>query len=175
MVFDKTKPANTTKLRNVGEVIRPNWDAIEAGEATFKPQALNLADRDDAGLASNPTAIAHTIILYSKQDGDSKPQAYAIDPDSIITKLTGGSLTDASPGKYVMPNGLTFIWGSAAATTAWLEKTFALSGFANNCFHISGNAIGSTEAIGYEFVSKTKFKVKGSSGTPTFYYFAIGN
>lgn len=89
MAFDKTQPTNSTKLRNIGTVIRPNWVAIEEGDSSFKPTAFNLADRDDAGIASDPTAIAKTIILYSKDDGTGRSEGYAIDPSSKISHLTG--------------------------------------------------------------------------------------
>ena len=78
MAFDKTKPANTTKLRNVGEVIRPNGNAIDTADATFKPHAINLIDRTAEGLAVDPTDISDATILYSKQDGAGDAQAYSI-------------------------------------------------------------------------------------------------
>jgi len=176
MSWDKTQPTDTTKLRNLGTVIRPNWDAIETADSTFIPEALNLTDRTAAGLAVDPTAIADAMIAYSKQDASGNPQLYAIDPSSVITKLTGGSLTAASPGKLVLPNGLTFIWGTGTATTSFITKNFDLSGFANNCFHISGSANGNTNAIGFTISSKTQYTVKhNGSGSQSYFYFAIGN
>lgn len=91
MAFDKTEPQNTTKLRNLGIVIRPNWEAIEEGLESFSPWAMNFADRTALGIANDPTAIADTVITYSKQDASGDPQLYAIDPASVITQLTGGS------------------------------------------------------------------------------------
>jgi len=87
MTWNITSPTDTTKLRNLGVEIRPHWEAIETADSTFKPQALNLADRTALGIDNDPTAIADTIILYSKQDGAGKPQAYAIDPDSGIAQV----------------------------------------------------------------------------------------
>lgn len=89
MAWSKVEPQNTTKLRRLGIVIRPNWEAIEEADATFKPQALNLADRTPLVAPNDPTAIAASVILYSKQDGAGKPQVYSIDPDSSISQLTG--------------------------------------------------------------------------------------
>lgn len=176
MSWDKTQPTDTTKLRNLGVVIRPNWEAIETADSTFIPEALNLADRTAAGLANDPTAIADTVILYSKQDASGDPQAYVIDPSSVITKLTGGSLTAAASGKLVLPNGLTFIWGSGTATGTFVTKSFDVSGFANNCFHVSGSGNGNTNSFGFTVVSKTQYSVKHSgSGAQAYFYFAIGN
>ena len=89
MAWDKTKPANSSKLRNLGEEIRPNWEAIESAEATFKPVGLNLDNRTALVIANDPTAIADSVILYSKEDGAGDPQGYAIDPDDSISHLTG--------------------------------------------------------------------------------------
>ena len=165
MAWDKTQPQGSTKIRNLGDVITPNWDAIETADDTFKPEGLNL-DKN----AVDRTAIADAIVMYNKAN-----ELYAIDPSSVITKLTGGSLTAASPGKIVWPNGLTMIWGTGTASTAWVTKNFDLTGFATNCFHISGSAKGATVTIGFDIVSKTQYKVKASSVTPAYYYFAIGN
>ena len=96
MAFNKTQPQNTTKLRNLGIVIRPNWEAIETADSTFIPEALNLTDRTAAGLASDPTAIADTVILYSKQDASGNPQIFSIEPSSTIYQLTGNNYTETT-------------------------------------------------------------------------------
>jgi len=170
MAWDKTQPQGSTKIRNLGDVITPNWDAIETGDTTFKPQAINLAFSGAA-----PAHLDDTIRLYSIKDGSGIPQAYTIDQNDVITKLSGGSLTAASPGKMILPNGLTMIWGAGAATAAFVVKNFDLTGFANNCFHISGSATGGTKSIGFNIVSKTQYSVKCDSATSNYTYFAIGN
>jgi len=176
MTWDATQPQNTTKLRNLGAVIRPNWEAIEAGDSSFIPQALNLADRTPLGVANDPIAIADTMILYSKQDVSGNPQIYAIDPSSIITKLTNGNtLTAAANGKYILPNGLTFIWGKGLAKTSWYTNTFPGSGFANNAFSIVVTKIDDfTYPAAVRSLSKTTFQSK-SVNEDYIYYFAVGN
>lgn len=91
MAWDATQPQGSTKIRNLGNVITPNWDAIETADSTFLPQGLNFADRDVIAppISSDPTAIADVVIAYSKQNGAGKPQGYAIDPDNSISHLTG--------------------------------------------------------------------------------------
>jgi len=96
--WDKSQPQDTTKLRRLGIVTRPNWEAIESADATFLPQALNLADRNAAGVPADPTAIPKSVILYSKQDGAGKPQLYSIDPDSNIFAFTGNKVTEGVNG-----------------------------------------------------------------------------
>jgi hypothetical protein len=176
MVWDKAEPQNTTKLRNLGIVIRPNWDAIEDGDATFKPVALNLNNRTPLAVPNDPTAIAETVILYTKDDASGNPQLNAIDQSSTITKLTGGSSTQSTNGKLLLPNGLTLIWGNVSITSSWV--TYAFSGaftFATAGFSITGNGNGSTSAIGFQNLTTTGFDAKASSGSPSITYIAIGN
>ena len=137
MVFDKTQPQGSTKIRNLGDVITPNWDAIETGDSTFLPQALNLADRDSLAIASDPTAIADSVILYSKQNAAGKPQAYAIDPDSVISPLTGGSFTEAASGHLLMPNGFKINWGVIASNGSTAVSTTFQSAFTSAVYSIT--------------------------------------
>ena len=126
MVFDKTQPQDTTKLRNLGTVIRPNWEAIEEAAVTFKPQALNLADRTAGAIVpTDPVAPADTVTIYCKQDGAGDPQAFITDPAAAIlqlTNLTVGSVANAGTGGgttyYIdTPWGIRFLWGLINAGT----------------------------------------------------------
>jgi hypothetical protein len=172
MAFDKTQPKNTTKIRLLGEVIRPNWEAIESGDNTFMPKAINLENR----VSSDPTAIANSVIIYAKEDTTGKPQLFSIDPDSVVTQLSGGGGSTVAdlPGKYVTPSGLTFIWGMSTATTSFSARNFDLGGFKTRCLHLSGNASEHTQAIGFAFSSKTQYLVKCDTGSTPYFYLAIG-
>ena len=75
MTWDPSQPTDTTKIRNLGIVIRPNWQAIEAADSSFKPVALNLDNRTPLGVANDPTAIADAYLLYCK-DSFGYPQAF---------------------------------------------------------------------------------------------------
>jgi len=175
MAWNKAKPTNSEKIRELGEVIRPNWDAIESADSSFKPEALNLADRTALGIANNPTALADSVIMYSKQDASGNPQAYVIDPSSTITKLTGGSSTQAANGRLILPNGLIFIWGGLSITSSW--ATYAFPGgftFSTAGFSITGNPNGSTTSIGFQNLTTTGFDAKASSGSPNIKFIAIG-
>lgn len=88
MAWDITQPTNTTKIRNLGIVIRPNWQAIEEGDSTFKPQAFNLTDRTVAGLPVNPTAIADAIVVYCKESTAGNSEFYVIDENSNVIQLS---------------------------------------------------------------------------------------
>lgn len=186
MAFDKTKPEDTEKIRHLGMVIRPNWEAIESGDSSFLPRALNLINRSTAGVTPDPTVISNSVIVYSKSDSLGKPQLFSINPDAVITQLTGGSSdssVQALPGKLVLANGLTFIWGRGTAPSSnFSEQAFHLGGFAHACFHISGNAEGYTAPIGFAFKSEKLYSVKCNTsneevelGSVPYLYFAIGN
>jgi len=73
MAFDPSKPADDEKIRNLGTVIRANWQGIEQAESSFKPYALNFVDRNTigGGVPAQPAKIAGTGQLYSKQNGAS--------------------------------------------------------------------------------------------------------
>ena len=174
MAWDKTFPTASTKIRNLSTGIPNNWDAIETADSTFIPEALNLLNRaSDGGLSNDPTAIADTVILYSKEDSNGDAQLYAIDPSSNITQLTQFSTSEASNGSMTFPGGLTFIWGQTTGTTG--SKTFHTA-FANNIFNLQVSMI----AAGAAYGSQKNQSITGFdwtvSGTPSaIQYFAIGN
>jgi len=96
MVWDKSQPQDTTKLRRLGIVTRPNWEAIETADKTLKPHGINFADRNAAGVPADPTAITDAVILYSKKDGAGKPQLYSIDPDSNVVGISTNQVTNSA-------------------------------------------------------------------------------
>jgi hypothetical protein len=79
VAFDKTQPTDTTKIRNLGVVIRPNWVAIEQGDDTFRPLAENLQNRTPSALPPDPTLLADTSKLYCKEDGSGVAELFNMD------------------------------------------------------------------------------------------------
>ena len=73
MVFEPANPTDTEELRRLGTVIRPNWVAIQQGEATFKPYSINFDNRTALVVADDPTAIADTFIfkMLARTGGNS--------------------------------------------------------------------------------------------------------
>ena len=179
MVWDKTKPQDSTKIRNLGNVITPNWDAIESAADTFMPQAINFADRTPLGVPSDPAVLAATVKLYSKQDTASKPQLYAIDPDSVKTQLTGFTVTNTGTNYGIkLPWGVTMNWGKYTLTAGTAETgllTFKVP-FATQQSITFTQAGGTASTLGATAFTATQFKIKRSSsaGALTVYYFAIG-
>jgi len=106
-MFDKTQPADNTKIRNLGVVIRPNWDAIETGDATFLPYAINFQDRTPLIVPNDPATIAGSAIYYTKQDGTGTAESFNKDPaGNIIQLTTGGRLGNAATNATI--NNLRF-------------------------------------------------------------------
>ena len=172
--WDSTQPENTTKLRRLGDVIRPNFKAIESADSTFKPEAINLADRTPLVSPNDPTAVAASVILYSKQDGAGKPQLYSIDPDSNIIQLTAGLPTAADPGSSYLAGGIIIKWGYGNATVAGNTITF-VSAFPNNCWEVILTPQGGTgRATSVDTKTVNNF-VAHATNTVTVGYIAIGN
>lgn len=135
MAFDNTQPTNTTKIRNLGVVIRPNWVAIEQADSTFKPWAINFTDRTAAGIAVNPTALAAAYLMYCKQDAAGNPELFGIDVASNIIQFTkGGRIGLSSQGI----NALNFIMDSTSFTYGKNQMIVASGSFAANGTLISG-------------------------------------
>jgi len=158
MAFDRTLPANTTKLRNLGIVIRPNWEAIELADSSFQPQAINFADRTVAAVPSNPVAIADTYITYSKTDGAGNPEYFGIDDSSNVIQFTyGGRL--GSPTTNLTVNNLNF---------ASYATTYSI----NNIMHTYGQFTdtGATVVAANCTIAKVttgRYRITFSSALPT--------
>lgn len=180
MAWDKTQPQNSTKLRNGPAVIRPNWDAIETADSTFIPEALNLTDRTAAGLPNDPTALADVVILYSKQDVAGKPQGYTIDPDSVITKLTGGTQTEAVKGHILFPGGIKINWGTVASNANVPVPELFESAFTTAVYSITLTPRSDTGSSRTAVVDTTTaptvagFSVRSTNAGLLVYYMAIG-
>ena len=113
MPFDALQPTNTTKIRNLGTVIRANWKAIEEGEASFKPQEINFPNRTVLGVVPvDPVAIANTVILYSRTNAGGHTVLYAEDPASQISQITGSVAPNRAANGYTwLPGGMLMQWG----------------------------------------------------------------
>ena len=129
MAWDTLQPTNTTKIRNLGVVIRPNWAAIQTADSTFTPDAFNFRDRTAAGLPVNPTAIATAYISFCKQDAAGNPELFGIDAASNVTQLTkAGRIGVATQGV----NALNFIMDSTAVTYGKNQMIVATGSFNAN-------------------------------------------
>lgn len=180
MAWDAAEPQDTTKIRDLGTVIRPNWVAIEEADSTFKPDALNLDNRTVAGLPVNPTAIANAFIMYSKSDGAGNTQLYGIDPSSNVIQFTKGAVTNSSAGTSYLPGGVIVKWGSdafgaSASKAVTFGSAFPSSVYGVWCTPITSTNV-STNVIAVETVGVAGFTAyrTATSGVVSFYYLALG-
>lgn len=105
MAFDKSQPEDTTKIRNLGVVIRPNWVAIEEADSSFKPYAINLISRNTTGASNDPSTIASTSILFCKNDTAGNPELHHRGAAGNIIQMSyggrmGGPETDLTMNKF---------------------------------------------------------------------------
>lgn len=154
MVWNIALPADTTKIRNLGIVIRPNWQAIQEADSTFKPYAINFDNRTPLGVANDPTAIADSYIMFCKDDATGNPELFGIDASSNITQFTKGASNLAATGKVFLPGGLLMQWGKVTVAT--------------------GGTVTFGEAFGAAPVY-VGFQPTGTSGTNRIFYRLNGN
>lgn len=115
MAWDNTKPTNTEKIRNLGTVIRANWEAIEENDTGVKATSLNqwavhLVDRSTIGGSNTPTAIADVGILYCRTISGAN-QLFFENENGAETQLTFATAPSIGANGYtVLPGGVTLQW-----------------------------------------------------------------
>jgi hypothetical protein len=175
MTWDPTLPADDTKIRNLGTVIRPNWEAIEEGDISFRPQSINLLNRNSISPVT-PVANTGSYIIFSKPDSlTGVPELFGINANSNVTQLTNGLPTIGLSGSTFIPGGLLLKWGTiSTASTATTAFTYS-SAFPTNTIavFISGNGTSTRYNFSIVSESNTGFSVTTSiAGTYT--YLALG-
>lgn len=139
MVWDQTQPTNTTKIRNLGIVIRPNWQAIESpsesgASFSLQPDSWILTDRTPLAFADNPSAATdgpstsrgNGYTLFCKQDAAGNQELFGIDPSSVLSQFTSTDRTLAQTGYALLAPGFLLQWGRGimAGGTSTLTVTF---------------------------------------------------
>lgn len=184
MSWDNMQPTNTTKIRNLGVVIRPNWAAIEQADPSFQPWATNLKDRTEADLSANPPALDTAYTLFCKQDSEGNPELFGINSESDVTQFTRGAALNAPNGSSFLPGGLIFKWGIFAMGEGItnIDVTYPGGSFPHSFYSVvissttsnSGNEAG----LDLSHSNLAAFRVfRGSSpaSNQSYYYMAIGN
>lgn len=174
MAWDISEPQDTTKIRDLGTVIRPNWVAIDQAESTFTPIAFNFANRTPDPAANDPAAIADTYILYCKDDSGGDPELFGIDESSNIIQFTNGAPTAANPGSVFLPGGLIMKWGSATVGSGVTAIAYS-SAFPNNVYSIVLQSI-NTATSTYSYGANALVGITlNASAALTYHYIAIGD
>jgi len=93
MAWDKTKPTDAEKIRNLGIVIRPNWEAIEEGDDVgvanmLEMRSVQLDNRTGLAANNDPTTNAGTHYVYSKEDGGGDQEGFMKDSAGNVIQMT---------------------------------------------------------------------------------------
>ena len=175
MAWDPTEPTDTTKLRDLGIVIRPNWVAIQDADSTFKPHAINFTDRTVAALPVDPTAIPDAYITYCKTDAAGNSELFGINENSGIIQFTRGVPTLTATGTTFLPGGLILKWGGGALSGS--SQAFPVA-FPNGAFtmFVTGTSTLYTGGFVVNALSASHFTVTRTSGSGAtgYYYLALG-
>lgn len=83
MAFSSAQPADNTKIRNLGLVLRNNFQAMEAGDISYKTSFLNIAEQ-----GAPPAATADTGNVYGFQGALGQTELYYQDDAGNITQIT---------------------------------------------------------------------------------------
>lgn len=129
MAWDKTLPANATKIRNYPTVLTDNFSAVEEGDDSLLLWKINLYERNAIPSAppTDPARIDDTFQLYGKNDSTSgEVELFGIDavnPANVIQMTQDGCLgsyntciraseINIGPGPWPVQPGLTAVgWG----------------------------------------------------------------
>jgi len=111
MAWDSSLPANDEKIRNLGVVIRPNWQSIEQGEdanpmagtASYLQQYSSAyIERNGRAANNDPTTEAETFFMYCKQDANGVAEGHVKDPAGNVIALTeAGKLGNRATAFYM--------------------------------------------------------------------------
>lgn len=120
MAFAKDKPSNSEKLRNLGVVIRANWEAIVESDDSFAVQAMKFTDRTAAGISLNPNTLASACQIFCKQDSSNNPELYIRNSTGAIRQLTKGGNLGTIGTNYLFDS-----FSHDNGTTTYNEDNFA--------------------------------------------------
>lgn len=147
MAWDKTLPANGTKIRNYPTVLGDNFSAIEEGDDTLQHWQLNFIERDAIPSAppTTPTRIDDTMIIYSKQVGSSETELFILDdrsPANDIQITEDGSLgsfsTSLKLDSFAFDSNITMNENNVITAWSYTQKNGSQSGsFGMTCSRIS--------------------------------------
>lgn len=170
MAFDSTQPTDTTKIRNLSNVITPNWVAEVDGDLSYKQQFVNISNRGNV-----PANAASTYRFYSKDPGTGTSELYGINSSGDTYQMSVGAPTIATTGSSFLPGGIIIKWGSEGSTANNAVILFSPA-FPNNCFNVQVTAnTGSAPAeAGINGFNASQFIFKTTTAQP-FTWVAIGN
>lgn len=141
MVWNRSLPADATKLRVSQGYVRQNWDAIEFGEVPF--DYIQLSEQ-----VANPTRANDTGWVYTKQAASQTELFYQDDrnPASVIQLTSNnrlGSATTAIIGQTYTFNG-TYVNTQPNLVSAWARCSGSSSTLLGTPMLVTTNTRGGT-------------------------------
>lgn len=125
MTFNPGEPQDTTKIRNLGTVIRPNFLTILEGHTSFKPYAINLQNRTPLVVSNDPANIAGSTQYYTKNDGGGVAEGHIRPPAGSIIQLTDagriGGPTQGFQMQNIQFNGANINYGRNQVVSAYAK------------------------------------------------------
>ncbi|NGX36868.1 MAG: hypothetical protein K1000chlam2_00013 [Chlamydiae bacterium] len=163
MAFVVGEPADTTLIRDLGVVIRPNWAAIESGDSTFKPHALNLQNRTDLPASNDPATIAGSTIFYVKTASAAAETFMRTGAGTILQLTSGGSIgSTAVPFKVkslAFGSTLTYTQANMVTAKGTVSKTGVGSGLFNCTTGLTGANSGQVTVTFTNAMANTNYQV----------------
>lgn len=156
MAFDKTLPADSSKIRESAGFIRNNWDAMQDGDygaasmsTAYKPRVINLPDQTASG---NPTVSSGVGRLFAKVSDSVNELFYLDDAGSgVLTQLTDASKkTVAQKGSIFVPGGILIQWDQLSLSNGGaitFQNAFSAAAYSINVTRLTSNPPSATEPV----------------------------
>ncbi len=151
MAWDKSLPSNSEKIRNLGIVIRPNWEAIEEGDdvgtsSMLQQRSVQLDNRTGLAANNDPQTNTGTHYLYSKDDGGGTQEAFMKDSAGNVVQLTdGGVLGGATTG--INLSNFSYTANMLPTALAYVPDTGTTFTRQINCSAVTRPATGSYSVV----------------------------
>lgn len=154
MAWDKSLPANQTKIRNYPSVLTGNFAAVEEGQDSLKQWKINLIERNaiPSAPATDPTRVDDVMQLYSKQNADGNTDLYVLDdrnPANVIEltengKVGGRSQDFVMQNFYFEDNATSYNQGNIVKASGSFDSSGNLTGGSNMSTSASPNPLTGT-------------------------------
>lgn len=151
MAWDTNQPADTTKIRDLGVVIRANNTAIAGGDTSLAPPRWNIANT-----GGTPPATASMVRIYGDNDSAGNAQIFSIDPSSNKSRLTSTPIASSQAPVTVTISG----------NTATLSYSNSYKIFSQGHFTVTGTSYPLFEIIGYIEVTASSIVNAGTITIP---------
>lgn len=148
MAWDTNLPADTTKIRDLGVVIRANNTAIAGGDTSLAPPRWNIANT-----GGTPPATASMVRIYGDNDSAGNAQIFAIDPSSNKSRITSTPIVSSEPIVTIT---------APAGTTAQIKYNNTYKIFTQGHFTVTGTSYPLFEIIGYLEVQNSTIITNGT-------------